>query len=348
MTSTENGKCKVDIGNFSRALIIRSGSLGDFILTLPAIQALREACPGAHIEIIGRPSVIEIAHKRHYADEIRSVDRSDFAPLFAQDGEPSREVAAYLAGFDMLLSYLPDRDRVFQRSIQRIGIQRLLWGGVGPGAKNGRHVVDILSEPVSNAGIAVRDRTPRLYTNNDDHREAESFLVGNGIGASDPFFVVHPGSGGSRKCWFPHRFAQTADELARETGSKVVVPTGPADDDATERMVSAMETKPVVAGGLSLPVLSGLIGRCRAYIGNDSGVSHLAAASGAPVVALFGPTDPRVWGPRGSRVRIVQGDPDLVPERRLMGVRTEEVVRAVLEVWKSTENEDAIQHGSRS
>ena len=312
-----------------RILIIRSGALGDFILTLPAIRALREAAPKAHVEIVGRTVTLGVAHRRYYADAIRSIDGAGFAPLFAPDGEPSSEVVAYQTGFDLILSYLPDRDGLFRRNLERIGVRRFLCGDPVPGPEEARHIVDRLLEPVEGAGIPVRDRVPRVFPNQEDGQEAEAFLRANGISEADGLFGVHPGSGGARKCWPAERFARVADEVRRTTGAKVVVSSGPADEQVAARMVAAMEVPPVVARALPLPVLAGVLARCRAYLGNDSGVTHLAAASGAPTVALFGPTDPRVWGARGERVRIVQGDPGLPPEQRLGAIRVEEVFRAV-------------------
>ncbi|OGG49193.1 MAG: hypothetical protein A3F84_07515 [Candidatus Handelsmanbacteria bacterium RIFCSPLOWO2_12_FULL_64_10] len=315
-----------------RILVIRSGALGDFVLTLPAIRALREAAPRAHVEIVGRTATLEVAHERYYADAIRSIDRADFAPLFAPEGEASPEVVAYLTGFDLILSYLPDRDGLFRRNLERVGVRRLVCGGPIPAPDEVRHIVDRLLEPVEGAGIPVGDRTPRVFLTEEDGRTAEAFLKGRGISEFDPFVVIHPGSGGARKCWPAGRFARVADEVQRTTGARVVVPQGPADEQVVAQMVSEMVVAPVVAGGLPLPVLAGVLARCRAYVGNDSGVTHLSAASGAPVVALFGPTDPRVWGPRGERVRTVQGDAELPEERRLEAIGEEEVIRAVKEI----------------
>src|SRR3990170_1151250 len=87
-----------------RLLVIRSGALGDFILPLPAIRALREAWPEARLDIIGKPAVVELAHGRYYADAVRSIDRADLIPLFTPDPRPSPELAAYLRGLDLLLS----------------------------------------------------------------------------------------------------------------------------------------------------------------------------------------------------------------------------------------------------
>ena len=317
-----------------RILVIRSGALGDFILTLPAIRALREAAPEAHIELAGRPATLEIAHRRYYADAVVSIDRADFAPLFAPEGEPSSEIVAYLTGFDPILSYLPDRDGLFAMNLKCLGVRRLLSCDPVPPPDETRHIADRLAAPVERLGAPVRDPVPRLFPGEQDRRDADAFLHAHSV--SDAFFVLHPGSGGTRKCWPPDRFARVADNIARQTGARIILSAGPADDQTIAQTVSVTKTSPVVAHDLPLPVLAALLSRCRACLGNDSGVTHLAAASGAPVVALFGPTDPRVWGPRGDRVRIIQGSPDLPPDRRLESIPTETVVHTLLEagVWR--------------
>jgi len=116
--------------------------------------------------------------------------------------------------------------------------------------------------------------------------------------------AVHPGSGGARKCWPAERFAR----LIRSLGAAVLLLEGPADSAPCRRVeqLAPTGTHLVKASGLSVAQAAALLARCRSYVGNDSGLSHLAAALGVPTVAVFGPTDPSVWAPRGPRVRTVQ------------------------------------------
>ncbi|HET7295379.1 MAG TPA: glycosyltransferase family 9 protein, partial [Vicinamibacteria bacterium] len=113
------------------------------------------------------------------------------------------------------------------------------------------------------------------------------------------FLALHPGSGSTRKNWPAERFAGLADTLAPGTAYALV--EGPADATA---VACVLERAPraVVVRGLSPLALASLLAQASLYVGNDSGVSHLAAAVGAPTLALFGPTDPAVWAPVGPRV----------------------------------------------
>jgi ADP-heptose:LPS heptosyltransferase len=113
------------------------------------------------------------------------------------------------------------------------------------------------------------------------------------------FLALHPGSGARSKNWPAERFAGLADALA--PGQRVAVVHGPADDAAVSRLTTLLPRARVLAA-LPLPVLGAVLSRAGLFVGNDSGVSHLAAAYGAPTFALFGPTDPDVWAPPGARV----------------------------------------------
>jgi ADP-heptose:LPS heptosyltransferase len=115
-----------------------------------------------------------------------------------------------------------------------------------------------------------------------------------------PEVLIHPGSGSPLKNWPADRFRALVDRLvARSWSVKIIV--GPADGTAAKTLHGA-------APGVHPPTLLDLtsaLERCALYVGNDSGVTHLSARLGVPTVAVFGPTDPRRWAPRGSRVRVV-------------------------------------------
>jgi lipopolysaccharide heptosyltransferase III len=116
--------------------------------------------------------------------------------------------------------------------------------------------------------------------------------------------VIHPGSGGRHKQWPPACFSR----LAAQLGSPIILLEGPADAEACSLV--AKQLPPILtvarAAGLSLPRVAALFSVCRLYIGNDSGIGHLAAALGIPTVTVVGPTDPSMWAPLGPRVGVVR------------------------------------------
>lgn len=139
--------------------------------------------------------------------------------------------------------------------------------------------------------------TPTLQPSEDEHRAASALVAT----LPPSFLAVHPGSGSPAKNWPAERFARLAHAAAPR---KWLLVRGPADAVAAE----ALEELPgaCVARDFPLRVLAAVLARAGAYVGNDSGISHLAAACGAPTVAIFGPTDPALWAPVGRRVEIVR------------------------------------------
>jgi ADP-heptose:LPS heptosyltransferase len=117
--------------------------------------------------------------------------------------------------------------------------------------------------------------------------------------------LLHPGAGALWKRWPAGRFAAVGEKL-RERGYEVALIEGPADRDAVERCQAAAQSPFPVLRDRSLPELAHALRSAALFVGNDSGVTHLAAAAGVPTLALFGPTDPDTWAPRGNQVRVLR------------------------------------------
>ena len=119
--------------------------------------------------------------------------------------------------------------------------------------------------------------------------------------------AIHPGSGSPRKNWPLERFIETAKTLKAKGTVQPVFLLGEAERDMVAMLVERCPECPLITG-LDIVELASDLRACVAYLGNDSGVTHLAAAVGVPVLDLFGPTDPAIWAPRGARVRVVPSD----------------------------------------
>jgi len=172
------------------------------------------------------------------------------------------------------------------------------------------HISRWLEQPLSGLGVSPADGDPPLLA-----FTAEEVAAAAAVRRRLPerFLAVHPGSGSPRKSWPADRFLRLVDAL--EPGPFLLV-VGPADAEAAAMMRG--HAAAVIAEGLPIRVLGALLRQAAAFVGNDSGVTHLAAAAGAPSVALFGPTDPEVWAPVGPRVRVLRAAggrmEDLEPE----------------------------------
>jgi len=115
--------------------MIRGGAIGDFILTLPALKALRDACPHAHIEILGYKHIAVLAENRFYAQAVRSIEYGPLSAFFAKNSELPADLANYFASFDLIISYLYDPDRIFENNLRRCGVENLLCGHRGSSRK---------------------------------------------------------------------------------------------------------------------------------------------------------------------------------------------------------------------
>ncbi|MBE2180237.1 MAG: glycosyltransferase family 9 protein [Chthoniobacterales bacterium] len=296
---------------FHRALVIRGGALGDFLLTLPVLASLREAAPDARLEILAYPGLASVAKSAGFVDAVRPIEYGPLAGFFTHGAILDPALRDYFASFDLVLSYLYDPDDIFAGNLHASGVRRLIRGPHR--IAEGAHAIDQLAAPLADLGIPMAGRAVRLGF---DPAPTEP-----------PTMAIHPGSGSSAKNWAPSKWADLAHSLLAEFPAPVrlAVIGGEADTAALEPLRPLAETGRVVFWeNLPLPDLAGRLSGCRVYLGHDTGISHLAAAAGTPSLLLFGPTDPSVWAPPHEHVRYLRA-----PGGDLDGVSTGTVLSAV-------------------
>lgn len=271
---------------------MRAGALGDLLLLRPAIAALARA--GRKVTLLA-PSGPAAALLGSGPGDVASVlpwEAAAFAGLHADDGAVDQRTAARLRTHHAAIVY--SRDRGLARNLGRyVGSVAAHDPAPPPG---GPHAAEWLASCVPSQGLAAASDFPVLRLSADEDRQAAPILAV----LPARFLAIHPGSGSPVKNWPPDRFASLARAAAPE---KWLLVRGPADDAAA----GALEGVPgrIVARDLPLRVLAAVLARAGCYVGNDSGVTHLAAATGAPAIALFGATDPALWAPLGPRVEII-------------------------------------------
>ncbi len=285
-----------------RVLIIRSGAVGDLILTLPVLSALKKRYDGLSIDMIGDPVRLALLTHCGYVDNVFSIDDRVFTPLFAPSGAPSGPELHSLQAYDAIISYLPDADGVFEDNLRKFAGGPVLTGLSRPPEGRRIHMTHVLMDALEPLGVDAIADPPEI----DLPLGAAAEDVSNLASDRTPI-AIHPGSGGPAKCWPAERFAALIECLV-ERGCMPIVTFGPADDAVRRSILPRISDRDVlIVENRPLVDMAVLYGRCRAMIGNDSGMTHLAAATGTPVIGLFGPTDPAVWGPRGKGVRILWG-----------------------------------------
>jgi len=294
-------------------LILRGGALGDFILTLPAIRALRRQWPSATIELIGHPGMAELAVITGLINRVRSLDASGMAEWFVPRRVwPERE-RADIASFDLILSYLGNNDGAVLANLQAAGAKRVIAcspvvvSGLPAEAASAQagHAADHFLRPVIDLGISTPIGTEPLLVWPETLREqGRRWLVQ--LGLAGDVISLHPGSGSFRKNWPVERYALLADRVRRCMPAQPLFILGEADVTAAQALSRLSPAVPVLTNR-TLQDVASVLAVSRGYVGNDSGITHLAAALGIPVVALFGPTDAATWGPRGANVVILRG-----------------------------------------
>jgi hypothetical protein len=259
---------------------------------------------------MGYPAIAQLALHRYYADSVSRVDSADAVPLFATSEQPlPHRLAAHLRGFETAVCFWRHDPPALGRNLTRAGVPRVF--NVDPFPPEGRrihvaaHMLQAL-EPLVGCG---HDPAPHLFLTEEDRSFASGFLARKGLaGRGAPVLAVHPGSGGRPKMWPASRFSEIIERASRELQARWLLICGPADA-CREARAGLSHAMPVVVEGASLVQLAAILSASGGYVGNDSGVTHIAAAVGAPTVAVFGPTDPAVWGPVGRHVRNVSATP---------------------------------------
>lgn len=280
-----------------RALVIRGGAIGDFILTLPAIRLLRDSIPDVRIEILGYKPIVELAVSAGLAESVRSLEHGSMAKLFVPNVPIDRELLDYFRGFNLVVSYLYDPDGYFRGNMERIGVRTFLAAShhVEPGAG---HAAAQLARPLEKLAMYLDDPAPKI-----------GLAIPAGSAGGRPVIAVHPGSGSLKKNWPATNWSRLGRELSEVfPHCRLALVTGEAE---AERGV----TKAMLEGwrGLDflhwdqmpLTQLAVNFSTCAAFLGHDSGISHLAAACSLPCLLLFGPTDPATWAPRNAGVQVL-------------------------------------------
>jgi heptosyltransferase-2 len=278
----------------NRILVIRGGAIGDFVLTLPAIKLLRDQFPKAHLEILGYKHIAALAEKRFYADAVRSIESASLASLFAKDSDLPAELLDYFAGFDLILSYLYDPDRIFETNAKKSGSATFI---AGPSKlDNSEHAALQLARPLAALGLFLTDPSAHLFPTDLD-RNAIRSLQGK--------TAFHPGSGSETKNWPIENWIELGNALLARDHSLIIV-AGEADTARTAQLKRAWDGRRVrFAENLPLPHLAALL-EGSIFVGHDSGISHIAAAVGARCLLLFGRTDPAIWAPANPSVAVLR------------------------------------------
>lgn len=293
-----------------RILIIRPGAIGDTLLALPVIQALKDQYQITHCTLVGNAAVLPLTLASGIIEEALDYEQARWGQLFSERGVIDSALQVFLASFDLAICWLRDPEGVVARNLTAQGIRRVIVMPGRPPEGEHQHIVAYLA-----ASTGLEFSIPDLTT---FHLSLPSSIIARASDVLDeqvaPLVAIHPGSGGARKCWPAEKYKALIERFwEREVDVSLLL--GPAEQDLsaflrTELDPPAGQHRLNLLVDLPLLTLAGNIQRCECFIGNDAGITHLAAMLGVPTLALFGPTDPRIWHPAGRSVKIIY-EPEL-------------------------------------
>ena len=290
-------------------LVIHQGALGDFILALPSFETLRNAFPDAKSVIMGYPRILELVDKRFYAEEILSIDQKGMASFFVREGPLDFPLSEFFKTFDLMVIFGRHEERTIVGNLRRVCQSRILPINSFPSRGERVHLTDHLLKQLAGFGLPISEPNPRLHLRDSDREWANDFWTNEGVGMEkrSRVIILHPGSGSKKKVWPLDRFLSLAHTLRDHFDSKILVVLGPAEGPEALRAFEGIGSNSfVLAKSLTLLQLASVMEGCWFFVGNDSGVSHMATALGLPVIVIFGPTDHEVWSPRGEKTFVVR------------------------------------------
>lgn len=289
-------------GGTSRLLAIHSGALGDVLLLGQLLDAV--ASPGQTTAVAAGGAKARLLADLGVADEAIGLESLPMHEVFQFDRPVSTcDLAERLGRCDRLVSVFAAGEVEAEKRLAAIcGASEATFLPARPGKRRRRHVLDVWADRL---GLTHVD-PPRWSATGAMVAEAGQALERVGIDSTDPFVSMHVGSGSPLKCWPVEAFETLADTLGRPT----VFLLGPVERERLHSAtVTALRRRRAVLGEITLTCLAGVLATATVFVGNDSGPTHLAAALQTSTVALFGPTDPAQFAPRGRSVTTLRGRP---------------------------------------
>jgi heptosyltransferase-2 len=340
-----------------KILIRATNWVGDAIMALPALRAVRKRFPEADISIVARPYVADIYRDQEICDQLIPYDPDGLHAGFSGRERLAAELRAQKFDVALLLQNAFDAAWLTWRANipERIGYARdgrgfLLTKAV-PLPRTGEipvHEKFYYLELLRRAGWldSVQDETfIDLRVPEAKRRSANEFLCKSGVRQGALRIAIGAGASfGSAKCWPPSRFAEVANRLQSEADADVILFGTIAEASVAAAISAEMRRSPTdLTGKTAIANLPELLSQCHLFIGNDSGAMHVAAAVGLPTVAVFGPTDPFGTAPVTPRCSIVQQKPYCSPcflrrcptDHRCMTAITADMVEAAARPWLS-------------
>jgi len=302
-----------------RALIIQPGAIGDSILTLPLAAFLKESLRLGGVDVLGHTEYVGILPGRTCINRISSIDSIDLHRLFIEpkafnlvDRDPL--IHAFV-GYAWIVTFMGEPGSDFEQNLiftaNCTHSTEVITLPLKPPDDFSEHLIDFyIQQFVGQSGLSIQTQSIQpgehfIEATHADVEKGTEYLKEIGVDPQKELVVIHPGSGASSKCWHVGNFLAVAQELFSK-GNEVLFLLGPAElEKFSDTTIKKIKTVAPCLKDLSFSQVLRLLSCTKVFIGNDSGITHLAAMLGVRTIAVFGPTNPNVYRPIGSNVKVL-------------------------------------------
>ena len=275
-----------------RILVIRGGAIGDFVLTLPVMAALRDRFPKTQLEILGYPRIAAMAVDAGLVRAVHALESPGLAMFFTPNGAFDLEWREFFARYAIVVSYLYDPDDIFEENVKSCGVGQFIAARHRPDETKPIHASEVFLKPLEQLTIFDGDPVARLAINSGE--------------ASGNYLALHPGSGSASKNWPEEKWRELLEYLLAKTKLQLLLIGGEAEGEKLQRLACGLpEARLELAEHLPLNRLAKRLAKCCGFVGHDSGVTHIASALGLPTLVLWGPSREAIWRPLGENVRVL-------------------------------------------
>ena len=296
-----------------KIVAIRPAPLGDSLLIFHILAALRVKYPEAHITFLGSPATLPLAQEWGLAEEALHPAQMQWYELLARTGIQHPALRSLLLQADLVICWLDDSDGWIRKNLLAIGVQNFILAPEREPLSASRHIVEYLAEPLGLPPIGKGWIAPTT---------AEDKGVCTYKAPTAPI-AIHPGCSEEMRRWPAASFAEIIKQLLRRHYPVLLI-AGPAEAEVLKEVQSKLATPPhaellSVLQNASLLEVAQSLRQCRFFLGNDSGISHLAGLLGIPMLILFGPTNPAIRHALGPSVSMLRAQPlKRLPVRKVL------------------------------
>ncbi|HXX53124.1 MAG TPA: glycosyltransferase family 9 protein [Thermodesulfovibrionales bacterium] len=319
-----------------KTFIHHDGALGDVLLSLACLRAVRESSDFVHLA--GPPAVTEVLKETGFVHETSPAGNTLFTSLYTREIE--RGTVDFLQQFDHAVLFTRQRESLLAINLTKVISDINIIVTIPPHGV-GSHVAEFRLSQLARA--ATSDATPLginipLRCREEGRKLLVRFFGNEGW---ERLIAFHPGSGGKRKCWPLVNYFELAERLHRLHTCRILFLTGPSEEPEVADYVQDFADRHAGMAHIRnqpLITVACLLAESRLYVGNDSGVTHLAASVNAEVIAIFGPTAPTLWKPLGTRVHVISGG---ISEHSLAELSVEQVHERLIPILQERSKRSA-------